>query len=745
MDTPLNWLQTIPRKLFPPSIRYKIIAPYAIVTLLLASFGTFLVTTLIATSVEDRFKSQLLNTGTIVSQEILDRERLRLEVGRTIINTIGMSEAAADQDWAAVENIVIPIMANYPTVDHILVTDKTGQEQRRFYRSPYSDDVKVQSLINSGLNLADWWSVSQVLADSTGKTKVVEIVNDELSKEKLIYTVAPLRIPQGVGGTVLVGHYLKDDLRYFKEASFADLILFDRQGQLLGTTMTLDDQEINRLSQLVTPERFKAIITKQEAEILLDTVELNRQEYRLAYAPFVLQGQIYGLVAITLPTNFVNDTNNLSRNSLTAIFSVTVVVVMVIGYVISQHIIRPLSRLVMVTMAITKGDLNQRTGLKGEDEVAVLATNFDLMTSELQRQNLTLEEQAGRLKAILSSMADGVIVQDMAGEVITKNPAADIILDKIYKDRQKNNVVLSHVTPLSLLLPSLVNLESHQKHNLEIGAQILNAVATPIVSSEGKQFGSVVVLRDITREVESEKLKDKFISSTSHELKTPLTAMKGYNSVLKLLLQQATKQIDKRLYDRILDNFNRTEEQIRDLDNIVQSMLDVSQIEALAFDIEHHTVNLVDIIQQVTQEWAAQFAQKELTFTIAVPDEALWIEGDYERLSQVFNHLIKNAYDYTLIGQVDLTVSCQSDQVEITLQDTGVGVRPEDLPYLFTRFFRAIHEESTYAIAGAGLGLCISRAIIELHKGQIDIQSTIYEGSTVTVVLPLTSRPEEIP
>jgi signal transduction histidine kinase len=447
------------------------------------------------------------------------------------------------------------------------------------------------------------------------------------------------------------------------------------------------------------------------------------------------------MLGIALPTNFVTEANTLNRNVLSLIFSVGLVMILTVGFTISRQIIQPISQLVRVTRAITRGDLNRRSGITGEDEVAVLAANFDVMTAELQEKNIVLEKQAGELRAILSSIADGVIVQDLSGNILAKNPAAERILQKIGESISQDTEFERTRDPFDVFLETLGDLTFGQKRKLEIGQLVLSAVVTPVITSEGIQIGLAIVLDDITREVESERLKDKFINTTSHELKTPLTAVKGYSNVLKMLFQKSSRQLDERIYERIMDNVRRTEKQIGDLNNVVQSMLDLSEIEAEIFHVIREPIDLVEIVQTVVRQWEPKMVEKDLAFNILLPEEPIWIEGDYERLTQTFHHLIKNAYAYTLIGQVEVVVTPYDDQVQITIRDTGVGVLKEDQPYLFTRFFRAVHEESTYEVAGVGLGLYLSKAIIELHGGQIWMESKIYQGSTVQVVLPIIATP----
>jgi signal transduction histidine kinase len=240
----------------------------------------------------------------------------------------------------------------------------------------------------------------------------------------------------------------------------------------------------------------------------------------------------------------------------------------------------------------------------------------------------------------------------------------------------------------------------------------------------------VVVLRDITREVESERLKDDFITHVSHELRTPLTAIKGYNDLLRMT---AANKLD----ERQLGFIETVDRNVADLLQLIQEMLDLSQINAGILGIDQEPINLSKLIDVEAEKWTEKMKERELTFIVSLPNEPVWVKGDWSRLSLVVHNLIRNAYDYTLPGgRIEVWLRQENSWGQMDVKDTGVGVAAEQQHFLFTRFFRAIHEESTYEVSGAGLGLYISKAIIEAHQGEIWMESKLNEGSTFSFALP---------
>ncbi len=747
MKTQAEWSR-LRIKYFSSSISNKIIIPYALLTLMLAAFGTYVVTQLVAGSFEARLKNQLLEAGRVVSDEIVKQESFRLEVQRAVANTIGVPEAVVERNYNQLEELVYPLIANSKNVDSILIVDTQGKEVLRLQRESLATSAPVKPYRGSGADFFNWVAVWRVLSDPQSRTKEVQLARDPNSDELIVYTVGPLRTGAGTVGAVLVGTYLQRDISTLHELALADLTLFDETGALMATTFPLEPDEASTVFAIFTPERYQQVIAERGVT-LLDEIDgpqditTRGKTYRLAYAPFLLRDRVYGVYAVALPTNFVTDTNNRSRNWLAAIFSVGVIVVILIGFFVSRLIIRPIIQLVRTSEAIAEGDLSRRSGLQSRDEIGTLARTFDNMTGELQRLLKIQQEEASKLNAILKSIADGVIVQDMEGNTLVMNPAAEEILETMGEDlaysrlKQKRGQMPSSEAgeTASEWLGNLTGLEFHETQRFEVGRKVLSALSAPVMISTDRQLGSVVVLRDITREVESERLKDDFITSVSHELRTPLAAIKGYNDLLRMT---AAGKLD----DQQLNFIETIEENVEDLLNLIQEMLDLSQIDAGELGIDHEKINLSELVKTEAELWRDKMAEKELSFNTRISRKPIWVEGDEHRLSRVMHNLLKNANDYTLPGgKVEVTLSSENGQAQVAVKDTGVGISKEHQRFLFTRFFRAIHDESTYEVSGAGLALYMSKAIVEAHDGQMWVKSEPNQGSTFGFDLPMIEPP----
>ena len=746
MKTPTDWLYS-GAKYFSSSIRNKIVLPYALLTLLLAVLGIFVVTRLVAGSFEARLKNQLLEAGRLVSDEVVNRERERLEVERSVVNTIGVPQALVDRDLQKLNKLISPIIGNAKDIDSIVVVDAQGKEVLRLQRR-LGPQAAVQTFLGSGASFFSWPAVTTVLAAPQSGTKEVQVARDPNSGELIIYTVGPIQGADGIIGAALVGTYLTEEIEQLHNLVLAELTLLDDQGQVIVSTLVSNPAEAEQVFSVFTPERYQEVLDRKDVTLLDEVkgpggenpndITARGQVYRLAYAPFKLRGQEYAVYAVALPTNFITHTNNQSRNLLALVFALGVVTVFGVGYSVSRRIITPIIQLAKTSQAISAGDLAQRTGLAREDEIGILASAFDDMTGELQRLLKIQAEEASKLTAILSSIADGVIVQNPNGETITMNPAAQNILAALQKNyaylQSQDQKTADEGNQSSILLNRLKTLVFHETQRFELGTKVLSGLSAPVFTPDKEQLGSVVVLRDITREVESEKLKDDFITSISHELRTPLTAIKGYNELLGMT---AAGKLD----ERELEFIATVDKNVDDLLNLIQGVLDLSQIDAGTLGIDQEPVDLISLIEEEVKAWTPEMAEKDLDFHTHLVAEPLWVKGDEDRLTRVLHNLIHNAHDYTLPGgRVEIWARKDGETVQVDVRDTGVGISREHQRFLFTRFFRAIHEESTYEISGAGLGLYISKAIVEAHGGRIWAESERNRGSTFSFVLPLMSK-----
>jgi CheY-like chemotaxis protein/two-component sensor histidine kinase len=238
----------------------------------------------------------------------------------------------------------------------------------------------------------------------------------------------------------------------------------------------------------------------------------------------------------------------------------------------------------------------------------------------------------------------------------------------------------------------------------------------------------VVVLHDITREAEVDRMKSEFVSIVSHELRTPMTVIKGY---VELLLTGTSTPAETQhdFLEIIRTNADR-------LGSMVNELLDVSRIEAGKVQMNFQPVAVRSAIHEVATMLQKSFEDQGIQLNLNIPDNLPDVPADPGRLAQILTNLLSNALKYTLEGHVDVSAHVTDGFVQVDVRDSGIGMSEDDQAKLFTRFFRA-STARTHEISGTGLGLSITRSLVEMHGGHIWVKSVVGQGSTFSFTMPV--------
>jgi PAS domain S-box-containing protein len=367
----------------------------------------------------------------------------------------------------------------------------------------------------------------------------------------------------------------------------------------------------------------------------------------------------------------------------------------------------------------TNLELDQRVEQRTEDLAEALARE---------------RAEASRSQAILEGIADGVIVFDTNGMAVVANPAIARILD-----RSSDAIIGSNISRLmgenivEADLDMLIDLLGGRELNpssvkIDWGDKTLSVSFAPVRAAPHEVIGTVAVFRDFTHEAEIDRMKSDFVSIVSHELRTPLTSIKGY---LDLVLMGASGPTSKQQESFLQIAKSNTDR----LHGLVSDLLDISRMESGRMELDVQVVSMLQVVQQVSNSMRKAFQDRGLTLTVDVPPELPEILGDPSRISQILMNLLSNAYKYTTEGGAILRVRPGRRALQIDVIDTGVGISLEDQEKLFTPFFRA-DEQAVRQETGSGLGLTITKSLVEMHGGEMRVTSKPGKGSTFTFSLP---------
>ncbi len=338
-----------------------------------------------------------------------------------------------------------------------------------------------------------------------------------------------------------------------------------------------------------------------------------------------------------------------------------------------------------------------------------------------------------RLTAVLASIDEGVIMQDTEGRLVVMNEAARALLGgtkafwesdlgMLFTNAQHSDLLDAPISPVS------------EPTRVQINNRIIGAQVAAVADDHGKRLGTLIVLRDVTREALSDRLKEQFITAVSHELRTPMTVIKG---VSEILLEQPDETPPNR---KLLETLSRN---VDVLDRMIAELLDISEISADHFVVRADPLDLEELLWSTLTSITADVRRAGLDVSVMVRDaDGLDIRGDAQRLRWALGHLLQNAQRYTESGGHILLTASRSDETHVSVQvvDTGVGISDRDLPHVFERFYRGEARSADGKLIdprGLGQGLYIAHKVIEAHGGYLTVRSQPGQGSIFTLVLPV--------
>jgi len=337
-------------------------------------------------------------------------------------------------------------------------------------------------------------------------------------------------------------------------------------------------------------------------------------------------------------------------------------------------------------------------------------------------------------EAVIRSIAEGLVVVDAKGNVIMMNPAAEKLLGISHKEKIGKSILegLKEEQVISLVkgAPDKEGKEIEVVSPNEDTKKILRASSAIIEDENGKPIGMVSVLSDITKQKELDRLKSNFVSSVTHELRTPLVATE--KSISLLLTENIPESQQKEFLSIAQRNLKR-------LTALINDLLDLSKLEAGKMEIKRKPSSIVEVINEAISGLKTWADTKSIQIKTVFEDNLPQVNIDPNRIIQVLTNLIGNAIKFTPPSgtiTIEAKFISNDNEIEVAVQDTGIGIAKEDLPRIFDKFFQ-VGERAPTDISGTGIGLSIAKEIIQLHKGRIWAESEKGKGARFTFRLPL--------
>ncbi len=365
-----------------------------------------------------------------------------------------------------------------------------------------------------------------------------------------------------------------------------------------------------------------------------------------------------------------------------------------------------------------------------------LILEADRLKKEKEENLLEIASEKSRLNTIIKSISDGVLVINKSGELVYFNYAAikylnlgdlkigDPILERLHPDiiEQVNKILIAETILLKTFTTQIEILPNNEL--------VIEAAITPIPHPDGSLAGAVIVLSNVTQFKKIEIIKSQFVSMVAHELKTPLAAVQGFINIILDDSIDTSKEQQK-------DYLKRSTIRLKGLTDLVNDLLDISRMELKTKHREIEDVDLKNIISSTLQFLEFETKKKGIDVQLFIEKDLPSIKADQSEISRLFTNLISNATKYNKEqGTISITACVDKSYISIKVQDTGIGMKPEETKKLFSEFYRA-KNENTRGISGTGLGLSIVKKIVESYYGKIDVDSSYGFGTTFTVHLPI--------
>ncbi|MGH9871355.1 MAG: ATP-binding protein [Pyrinomonadaceae bacterium] len=413
-----------------------------------------------------------------------------------------------------------------------------------------------------------------------------------------------------------------------------------------------------------------------------------------------------------------------------------------LAFFLANRMVKPLRQLTATATRIAGGDLDAKVDVTSHDEVGVLAAEFNRMAERIRQLR---SSDMGKLivaqqttEAAIDSLYDPVVVTDAEGCVTKLNSAAQEIFGS---EEENSGRHVGEIARDSRIAAAVAEALSSQRPVAGEGAAAVLPLAvdglerafrlrtTPMRDNGKHLLGAVMLLEDITHLREIDRLKSEFIATASHELRTPLTSVQ---MGVHLLLEGAVGELTEKQTEVLA----ACRQDCERLDKLMRDLLDLSKLEAGESQPELEAVRARDLINNVVEVLRPQVEAKGLQLRVDVPVQLLSVLADRTQVERVISNLVINAIRYTGQGEIKIGAELRGHQVAVSVSDTGNGIPPEYLPHIFDKFVQ-VPDAPT---GGAGLGLAISKTIVEAHGGQISVQSELGRGTTFTFTLPVKGR-----
>ena len=482
----------------------------------------------------------------------------------------------------------------------------------------------------------------------------------------------------------------------------------------------------------------QVIKTGESTKQIQNNADSNKRVW-IYVSPVKKDNEVIGVISLMADIESVyQEVSSISRLFIVGTI-LSILITTVIGFVASKTVTSSIEKMSSQVKKMALGNYGTVVGIDTDDEIGDLAKVFNRISKRIEEEQAVTETERRKLATIIESMMDGIITTDNNGRIILINTSAEDMLggrdDEIFigKDVLKilNITEYESIEEILEAEDSLLVNTSNDNDELLLRAEISKIEKEDkedLTQMSTELEGYIIVLYDVTDQERQEKERREFVSTVSHELRTPLTTMNSYIEALEEGVLE-----DKELAPQFIDTIHKeTTRMIRMVNELMQlGKMDIKE--------EHYEKEFIDInkmLEQITDRFALTHPEKN--FIKHISKTPIFVEGDQDKLTQVFDNIVNNAIKYSPNGK-NITIRVRQNyhhnRVSISIKDEGVGIPLVHIDKIFNRFYR-VDKSRQRSMGGTGLGLALAKTIVEAHKGRIWAQSREGYGSIIFVTLP---------
>jgi two-component system phosphate regulon sensor histidine kinase PhoR len=539
---------------------------------------------------------------------------------------------------------------------------------------------------------------------------------------------------------------LDDFCKNYKDKTGARITIIDSSGRVLGDSdepSSLMDNHSNR-EEIIEAE------TNDIGSAIRFSKTINKNLFYLAMA--ITKDSQKRFLRMSVPLYDIEAAvRKIKIQILTASF-VSLFIVFLIGLILTGRIVKTIEQITVFSKEVASGNFRKRLFPKGKDELGELTKNVSNMAQELKSRLEQSEEEKSMIEAILMNMSDGLMLTDSKGRILLSNAAIKNLFGIESSVEGKTVMEILRKAELMEVIDKVVETKETTSREIEVAypKELYVMMTAAPYSVRGELSGVVLVCHDVTRLKQLEDVRKDFVANVSHEIKTPITAIKGF---AETLLEGALD--DRENAYKFLETIKNHSER---LNSLVSDLLTLSRIELGDIKIEKETINLDTVIDSAFETLREKAQSKGLYLRKEISPGLHEIKADRNRLIQILLNLVDNGIKFTDMGGV--TVKVQSsrfgvrssekivselktqhseladfDYIEICIEDTGVGIPKKHLSRLGERFYR-VDKARSRELGGTGLGLAIVKHLVKAHGWEMEIESTPGKGTKVKIIIP---------